>query len=96
MLEGTLALHDGNRDEVNRILERFNGVYPQLYTDTRKLVLVHPDVLYSIAFSVRAGGALPPPFGSATTRLLLADVPVARRLRGTGGARARGHAIPGA
>ena len=79
MLEATLALHDGNRDEVNRILERFNGVYPQMYMDARKLLLVHPDVLYAIAFSVRAGGALPPPFGSATTKLLLADVPVARR-----------------
>jgi tetratricopeptide (TPR) repeat protein len=65
--------------DVERILTQISGPYVAMYMEARKLLQSPPDALYNIAFSVRAGGALPAPGATEVVRALLADVPVADR-----------------
>jgi tetratricopeptide (TPR) repeat protein len=65
--------------DVERILGQISERHVAVYMEARKLLQNPPEALYNIAFSVRAGGALPSPFATETVRVLLTDVPVARR-----------------
>lgn len=78
-MEAMIALHDKHPDASESVITRFNDVYPIVFTEVKKLSLREAGALYDLAFSVRAGGALPPPLGAGPTKLLLADPPLARR-----------------
>jgi hypothetical protein len=78
-LEAMIALHGKHPEASEPIIKRFNDVYPVVFTQAKTLSLRETGALYELAFSVRAGGALPPPFGAGPTKLLLADPPLARR-----------------
>ena len=77
MLEATIALEEHRTDDLTRILLQFNDIYPAVYDQARRLSRQQPEALYQLAYSVRAGGALPLPVGAEPARLLLADVRVA-------------------
>jgi len=78
-LEAMIAVHDKHPEATDAIIKRFNDVYPIVFTEARKLALRETGALYELAFTVRAGRALPPPFGTGPMKVLLADPPLARR-----------------
>jgi tetratricopeptide (TPR) repeat protein len=82
VLEAVLAMHQCRRHDTTRAIDRFNEVYPLLFTEAKKLAARDADALSDIGFGFRRGGPLVPlnpPFDPAALRRLLADVPVARR-----------------
>jgi tetratricopeptide (TPR) repeat protein len=79
ILEAVLAMHQCRRHDTRRAIDRFNEVYPVLFTEAKKLATRDAEALGDIGFSIRTGGTLAAPFDPAVLRRLLADVPVARR-----------------
>ena len=79
VLETILAIAQCRRKDVEPTIDRFNSVYPFLFTEAKKLASRDPDALFDIGYSIRRGGTLAPPFDAVLLRRLMADVPVARR-----------------
>jgi len=79
VLEAVLAMHQCRRHDTTRAIERFNEVYPVLFTEAKKLATRDAGELGDIGSIIRRGGAPMVPFDPAVLRQLLADVPVARR-----------------
>lgn len=80
LLKATIALQRNRYRDAMEIINQFNEVYPVMFMQSRQLAGYEPGALFDIAFSVRGGGKLPPPLAAENTLLLLADVPIARRL----------------
>jgi hypothetical protein len=79
VLEALLAMHQCRRHDTERAIERFNEVYPVLFTEAKKLATRDAGALCDIGSLMRRGGTPTVPFDPAVLRRLLADVPVARR-----------------
>jgi tetratricopeptide (TPR) repeat protein len=86
-LEATIALQEKRPADAEKLIKRFNDVYPQLFTEAKRASFGGLGMLYAVASSVRSGSGseLPPPYeagpplGAGRVKLLLADPPVARR-----------------
>ena len=90
-LEAIIALHQCRGADFERALERFNGTYPELFTEVKRRSLQPPDALLEVGLSLRSGGGFPPPHDARAMLQSLAETPVARRFEeiDEAGARAR-------
>jgi tetratricopeptide (TPR) repeat protein len=81
VLVANIAMERNRHQDAMKIVQRLQAtVRFAAYEQLRRLAGYEPDALFDLAFSVRAGGTLPPPLAAETTLTLLADGPVARRL----------------